>query len=167
MGCIIMTPVDMLMQPSQHHTPGTVSWKFGLQAHQQCTIKDHPYKVLEMTHVIHIQQGQGVGHASLLKPMPSLGAPVHGEAEYLVCNDDLLIDLPLLLDLVIDVKQFIQCKKEHLWPVAISHYSRHLEGRDARVPSPKDPALPESLHGLGEGPPGMQGEHCFKPAGNK
>ena len=122
MGRIIAAPVDMLMQPSQHCTPRTVSWKFGLQAHQQCAIIDHPHEVLKMMHVIHIQQGQGIGHAGLLEPVPSLSAPVHREAEYLVCNNDLLVNPLLLLDLVIDVKQFVQCEKEHLWPVAISHY---------------------------------------------
>ena len=48
--------------------------------------------------------------------------PVRREAEYLICDDDLLVGPPLFLDLRIDVKQLIQCKKEHLWVVAISHY---------------------------------------------
>ena len=122
MGHIITAPVDMLMQPSQHCTPRTISWKFGPQAHQQHAIVDHPCEVLEMMSVIHVQQGQGIGHTSLLKPMPPVSAPVCREAEYLVCNDDLLVGPSLLLDLVIDVKQLIQCKKEHLWLVAISHY---------------------------------------------
>ena len=122
MGRIITAPVDMLMQPSQHRTPRMISWKFGLQAHQQHAIIDFPCKVHEVMSIIHVQQGLGIGHAGLLKPVPPVGAPVRGEAEYLVCNDDLLIGPPLLLDLVIDVKQLIQCEKEHLWPVAISHY---------------------------------------------
>ena len=122
MSCIITAPVDMLMQAGQHRTPRTVSWKFRLCAHQQCTIIDCPREVLEMMSIIHIQQGQGVGHAGLLKPMLSLSALVRGEAEYLVGDYDLFISPPLLLDLVIDVKQFIQCEKEHLWLVAVSHY---------------------------------------------
>ena len=121
-GRIITAPVDMFMQPSQHHTPRTVSWKFGLWAHRQCTIIDCPHEVLKMMSIIYVQQGQGIGHAGLLKPVPLLGALVCGEAEYLVCNHNLLISPPLLLDLVIDVKQFVQCEKEHLWPVAVSHY---------------------------------------------
>ena len=122
MGHIIVAPVDMLMQPSQHRTPRTVSWKFRPWAHQQHTIVDCPHKALKMMSIIHVQQGQGIGHAGLLEPVPSLSAPVCGEAEYLVCNDDLLVSPLLLLDLVIDVKQFIQCEKEHLWPVTVSHY---------------------------------------------
>ena len=69
-----------------------------------------------------VQQGQGIGHTSLFKPVPSLGALVCGEAEYLIGDHNLFIGPPLLLDLVIDVKQFIQCEKEHLWAVAVSHY---------------------------------------------
>ena len=72
MGCIIAAPVDMLLQASQHRTPRAVSWKFGSPAHQQCTIIDCPCEVLEMADVIPIQQGQGIGHASLLHPVPSL-----------------------------------------------------------------------------------------------
>ena len=122
MGCIIVAPVDMLMQPRQQHTPRTVSWKFGPCAHQQCTIVDCPCEVLEMTCVIHVQKGQGIGHAGLLEPMPLLGPPVHREAEDLICDYDLFVRPPLLLDLVIDVKQFVQCEKEHLWLVDVSHY---------------------------------------------
>ena len=123
MGCIIVAPVDMLMQPRQQHTPRMVSWKCEPCAHQQCTIVDCPHEVLEMTCVIHVQQGQGIRHAGLLEPMQSLSALVHREAEDLVCDYDLFIGPPLLLDLVIDVKQFVQCKKEHLWLVDVSHYA--------------------------------------------
>ena len=122
MGCIIVAPVDMLMQPSQHRTPRTISWKFRLRVHQQRAIVDCPREVLKMTSIIHVQQGQGIGHARLLEPVPPVSAPVCREAEYLVCDDDLLVSPPLLLDLGIDVKQLIQCEKEHLWLVAISHY---------------------------------------------
>ena len=75
-----------------------------------------------MMSIIYIQQGQDVRHASLLNLVPSLSASVCREAGYLICDDDLLVGPPLLLDLVIDVKQLVQCKKEHLGPVAISHY---------------------------------------------
>ena len=75
-----------------------------------------------MMGIIHIQQSQGIGHASLLEPMPPVSAPVCGEAEYLVCNDNLLVSPPQLLDLGVDVKQLIQREQEHLWVVAISHY---------------------------------------------
>ena len=122
MGCIIAAPVDMIMQPSQHHTPRMVSWKFRPCTHQQCAIVDCPHEVLEMMGIIHIQQGQGIRHTGLLKPMPLLSAPVCGGAEDLIYNYDLFVGPPLLLDLVIDVKQFIQCEKKHLWLVAISHY---------------------------------------------
>ena len=122
MGHIIAALVDMLMQASQHCTPRTVSWKFGPCAHQQCTIIDCPHEALEMMSVIHVQQGQGVRHAGLLKPVPLLGAPVRGEAEDLIGNYDIYIGPPLLLDLVIDVKKIIQCEEEHLWPISISHH---------------------------------------------
>ena len=46
-------------------------------------------------------------------------------------------------------------------------HARHLEGRDAHVPPSQCPALPEPLHGQGEGPPGMHDKHRFKPVGNK
>ena len=122
MGHIIAAPVDMLMQPGQHCTPRMVSWKFGMHAHQQCAIVDCPCEAIEMTSIIHIQQGQGIGHTGLLEPVLLIGAPVCGEAEYLICDYDLFVGPPLLLDLVIDVKQFIQCEKEHLGLVAISPY---------------------------------------------
>ena len=120
-GHVITAPVDVLMQASQHHTPRMVPWKFGPCTHQQCAIVDCPRKAVKMASIIHIQQGQGIGHAGLLQPVPSISAPLHGEAEDLICNYDLFIDPPLLLDLVIDIKKFIQCKEEHLWPIAISH----------------------------------------------
>ena len=104
MGCIIAAPVDMLMQTSQHRTPRMVPWKFGPHAHQQRAIIDCPCKVLEMVSIIHIQQGQDVRHASLLHPMPSLDAPLHGEAENLIGHYDLFMGPPLLFDLVVDVK---------------------------------------------------------------
>ena len=107
MGHIIVAPVDLLMQAGQHCTPRMVSWKFGLRAHQQCTIIDCPREVLEAMSVIHVQQGQGVGHTGLLEPMPLLSAPVHREAEDLVGDYDLFVSPPLLLDLVIDVKKFV------------------------------------------------------------
>ena len=75
-----------------------------------------------MMSVINIQQGQGIRYASLLEPVLPVSALVHGEAEYRVCDNDLLIGPLLFLDLGIDVKQLIQCEKEHLWLVAISHY---------------------------------------------
>ena len=78
MGHIIAAPVDMLIQASQHHTPRAVSWKFGSPAHQQCAIVDCPRKALEMADVIHVQQGQGIGHAGLLHPMPSLSTLLRG-----------------------------------------------------------------------------------------
>ena len=34
-------------------------------------------------------------------------------------------------------------------------------------PSPQGPALPEPLHGQGEGPSSTQGKHSIKPVGNK
>ena len=107
MGHVVAAPVDMLMQPGQHRTPWTISWKFRSQAHQQRAIVDCPRKALEMTSVIHFQQGQCIRHVSFLKPVPLVSAPVHGEAEYLVCNNDFLISPPLLLDLGVDVEQLI------------------------------------------------------------
>ena len=120
MGHIIADPVDMLMQASQHCTQRTVPWKFRPHTHQ-CAIVDCPREALGMASVIHVQQGQGIRHASLLHPMPSLGAPLHGEAENLICQYDLFVGPLLLFDLVVDVKMFVQCKEEHLWPIAILH----------------------------------------------
>ena len=105
MGHIIAALVDMLMQASQHRAPRTVSWKFRPRAHQQCTIIDCPHKALEIMSIIHIQQGQGVRHAGLLKPVPSLSALVREEAEDLVGDYNLFVSPLLLLDLVIDVKK--------------------------------------------------------------
>ena len=121
-GCIITTLVDMLMQAGQRHTLRMVSWKFRLCAHQQHAIIDCPCKALKIPSVIHIQQGQGIGHTSLLEPVPSLSALVHGEAEDHVGDYDLFVSPPLLLDLAIYVKKFIQSEMEHLGPIAISHY---------------------------------------------
>ena len=46
-------------------------------------------------------------------------------------------------------------------------HARHLERGDACIPPSQCPALPEPLHGQGEGPPSTHGKHCFKPVGNK
>ena len=56
MGCIIVAPVNMPVQASQHCTPRVVSWKFRLPAHQQRAIVDCPCELLEMVSVIHVQQ---------------------------------------------------------------------------------------------------------------
>ena len=76
MGHIIAAPVDMFIQASPHCKPRVVSWKFGSPAHQQCAIIDCPREALEMADIIHIQQGQGIEHAGLLHPMPSLSTPL-------------------------------------------------------------------------------------------
>ena len=104
MGCILMAPVDVLVQASQHRTPRMVPWKFRPPAHQQCPITDCPHEVLEMAGVIHIQQGQGIRHAGLLHPMPLLGPSQCREAQDLISHYDLLICAPLLLYLVKHVK---------------------------------------------------------------
>ena len=80
MGHILVAPVDVLVQASQHRTPRAVPWKFGSPTHQQCPIIDCPHEVLEMADVIHIQQGQGIRHASHLHAMLLFGASQHGEA---------------------------------------------------------------------------------------
>ena len=77
MGHIIAAPLDMLIQASQHCTPRAVSWKFGSPTHQQRAIIECSREALEMAYIIHIQQGQGIGHAGLLHPMPSLSTPLH------------------------------------------------------------------------------------------
>ena len=48
---------------------------------------------------IHIEQDQGIRHADLLDPMPSISAPVGGDAEYLVREDDLLVHPPQVFNL--------------------------------------------------------------------
>ena len=112
----------MLMQAGHHCTPRTVSWKFRPRAHQQCAIVDCPHEVLEMMSVIHVQQGQGIRHAGLLEPVPLFSALVRGEAEDLIGDYDLFVGPLLLLDLVIDVKKFVQCEEEHLQMISISHH---------------------------------------------
>ena len=52
-----------------------------------------------MMSVIHIEQGQGIGHADLLDPMSPISAPVGGDAEYPVCEDDLLVGPPQVFNL--------------------------------------------------------------------
>ena len=107
MGCILVAPVDVLVQASQHCTPRVVPWKFGSPAHQQCPIIDCLGEALEMMGIIHIQQGQGIGHASLLHPMPLLSASQHREAQDLISHYDLLICAPLLPYLVEDIEKLI------------------------------------------------------------
>ena len=67
-------------------------------------------------------KSQGIGHTGLLQPMPSLSALLHGEAENLIGHYNLFIGPPLLFDLVIVVKKFIQCEEEHLQHIAILHH---------------------------------------------
>ena len=67
-GCVITAPVNVLVEASQHSTPWAVSWKLGLQAHQQCLIIDCPHEVLKMVGIVHIPQGQGIRHTLLLRP---------------------------------------------------------------------------------------------------
>ena len=53
--------------------------------------------------------------------MPPVSAPVCGEAEYLIYDNNLLVSPLLILDLEVDVEQLIQSEEKHFWPVAISH----------------------------------------------
>ena len=76
MGCIIMAPVDVSLQPSQHCAPRAITQKFGPWAHQQCAIIHCPREALEMLGVLHIKQGQGIRHAGLFDPVSPVGAPV-------------------------------------------------------------------------------------------
>ena len=80
MGRVLTAPVGMLVQASQHCTPRAVYWKFGSPTHQQRPIVDCPREALEMVGIVHIQQGQGIGHAGLLHPMLLLGALLCVEA---------------------------------------------------------------------------------------
>ena len=103
-----MAPVNVLVEASQHSTPLAVSWKLGLHAHQQCPIIDCPCKAFEMVGIIHIQQGQGIRHTLLLRPMLLLGALQHGEAQNFVGYYELLIHASLPLHLVKHIKYLIK-----------------------------------------------------------
>ena len=104
MGHILMAPVNVLVQASQHRTPRAFPWKFGPPAHQQCHIIDCPHEVLEMAGVIHIQRGQGIQQTSLLHSMPLLGASQCRETQDLASHYNLLIRTLPLLYLVEHVK---------------------------------------------------------------
>ena len=130
MGRILAAPVDVLVQASQHRTPRVVSWKFGSPAYQQCPIIDCPHEVLEMAGIVHVQQGQGIRHASLLHPMPPLSASQCGEARDLIGHYNLLIHAPLLPYLVKDIEKLIQSIQQHLWPVTIAHHILVTQGAE-------------------------------------
>ena len=100
MGHIIMAPVDVPVQASQHCPPWVVSWKLGPLAYLQCPIIDCPCKVLEMAAVIHIQQGQGIWQALLLQPMPPLSTMQCREAQNFIGYNDRLVHASLPLHLV-------------------------------------------------------------------
>ena len=137
------SPLDVLVQAGQHHTPGAASWKFRLPTYQQCPIIDCPHEVLQMAGVIHIQQGQGIWHVHPLQPMLSLGASQHGEAQNLISYHDLFIQASLLLHLIEDIEKLIE-SVQHLRPVTITHHllmtqgarlhAGSLECGDARIP---------------------------------
>ena len=75
-----------------------------MQSHHQCAIIDHPHEVLEMMNVIHVKQGQGIRHASLLNPMPSVSAAVGGDTEYLIGEHEFVVHPHGVLNLRVDVK---------------------------------------------------------------
>ena len=83
-----------------------------------------------MTGIIHIQQGQGIGHASLLHPMPPLSASQHREAQDLVSHYDLLICALLLPYLVEDIEKLIESVQQHLQPATIAHHLLVMQGAD-------------------------------------
>ena len=103
-GCIIAVPVNVLVEAGQPSTPWAVSWKLEPQAHQQCPIIDCPCEVLKMVGVVHIQQGQGIWHALLLRPMLLLSASQCREAQNFVGYYELFVHASLLLHLVKHVK---------------------------------------------------------------
>ena len=60
-----------------------------------------------MMSVIHIKQGQGIRHASLLDSILPVSSPVGREAEYLICEDNLLVCPLQVFNLRVDVEQLI------------------------------------------------------------
>ena len=97
-------PVNVLVEAGQHSTPLAVSWKLRPSTHQQCPIINCPREAFEMAGVVHIQQGQGIRHALLLKPMPLLSASQCGEAQNFVGYNELLIHASLPVHLVKYIK---------------------------------------------------------------
>ena len=57
-----------------------------------------------MMNVIHIKQGQGIRHASLLDPILSVSTPVGGDTEYLIGKHELIVHPPGVLNLCVNVK---------------------------------------------------------------
>ena len=83
-----------------------------------------------MVGVIHVQQGQGIGHAGLLHPMLPLGALQRGEAQDLISHYDLLIHAPLLPYLAKDIEKLIKSVQQHLQPVTIAHQLLVMQGAE-------------------------------------